>query len=349
MVTLRSNTIIQHQVIREDGVPVTVGASGSGTAYEVEGVVENMDPEVPVTAVGGGGRGRGTDRGRGGGRGPVPPQIVLDQTGIQELLAGVQRTDDFSKAMKNFTLFGGKRYDGIGGVVKAETWMETCEEVFARMHLTDVERRDLATQHLDNTALHWWRAINVGLDLATFGWEEFVGRFRDKFCPSSEVTALCSQFIHLHQGGLTGIHYITKFNELGRYAPYMIDTQEKKVESLIQGLNPALSKDCLHAMKGTLDEACDTILLFERKFNEMTADRKNQFDLSSSSRAGPRPNHRFNPYPAPQAPRSPFAPTPFRHPPRGRGGPFPAAPRQPGPVFMATAPVAPEGPPASYS
>ena len=79
MVTLRSNTITQHQVVGEDGVPVTVGASGSDTGNEVEEGVENVEH---VVAVGGDGRGRGAGCGRGGGWSHVPPQVVLDQDGI---------------------------------------------------------------------------------------------------------------------------------------------------------------------------------------------------------------------------------------------------------------------------
>ena len=101
-----------------------------------------------------------------------------------------------------------KRYDGLGGAVKAVTWIEGCEEAFARMELTPIQRRDIATQHLDTTALYWWRAIRAGVDLEVFGWNEFLLRFREKFIPLSERNSLCDSFINLRQGGLTATQLI---------------------------------------------------------------------------------------------------------------------------------------------
>ena len=96
------------------------------------------------------------------------------------------------------------------------------------MDLTPVQRRDLVTQHLDDAALHWWRAIKVALDLTTFTYEEFVARFREKFVPSAERDRLCSLFLNLKQNGRPVTEYINRFNELGRYAHHMVDTEEKK-------------------------------------------------------------------------------------------------------------------------
>ena len=70
MVTTRRNNFTQHKVVGEDGVPVTIGASGSGAAAEVEEGLGHVEPVVMEGA----GRGRGTGGGRGRGRGPVPPQ-----------------------------------------------------------------------------------------------------------------------------------------------------------------------------------------------------------------------------------------------------------------------------------
>ena len=65
-------------------------------------------------------------------------------------------------------------------LLKALAWIEGCEEAFARMPLTSVQKRDLASQNLDGPALHWWRAIRGGVDLDIFGWEEFLLRFHSK-------------------------------------------------------------------------------------------------------------------------------------------------------------------------
>ena len=101
MVTTRRNDFTQHEVVGEDGVPVTVGASRSGVADVVEEELRHVEPAV----VEGAGRGRGTGGGRGRGRGPVPPQpMMIGEAQVQQLLGGLHRPDDFSKCAKNFTL-----------------------------------------------------------------------------------------------------------------------------------------------------------------------------------------------------------------------------------------------------
>ena len=183
MVTTRTNQYTQHEVVGEDGTPVTVtGAGGSGTAH----LDDNMEPIVDDVPVAGAGRGRGSGGGRGRGRGPTPTQMVIGEAQVQQLLGGLHRPDDFSKMTKNFTLYGGKRYDGLGGAIKAVTWLEGCEEAFSKMEISAIQKREMATQMLDGAALHWWRAIRAGLDLLTFGWNEFLLRFREKFIPYSE-------------------------------------------------------------------------------------------------------------------------------------------------------------------
>ena len=166
---------------------------------------------------------------------------------MQQLLGGVHRPDDFSKMTKNFTLFGGKRFDGLGGAIKAVTWLEGCEEAFSKMEISTIQKREMATQMLDGAALHWWRAIRAGLDLLAFGWDEFLLRFWEKFIPYSERNALADFFIHLRQGGLSVTQLINRFNELSQFAPHMVATDEMKVERLLQCLHPQLSLSCQYA------------------------------------------------------------------------------------------------------
>ena len=101
-----------------------------------------------------GGGGRGAGRGRGA---SCPSQVVLGEAQFQQLMG--QRTDSMAKLSKDFTQLGGKRYDGLGGAVKAVTWIEGCEEAFSSMLLTPIQQRTIATQVLDGAALHWWREI----------------------------------------------------------------------------------------------------------------------------------------------------------------------------------------------
>jgi hypothetical protein len=55
------------------------------------------------------------------------------------------------------------------------------------------------------------------------------------------VIKLKKEFLHLKQGSMSVNEYITKFTQLSRYAPNEVDTDEKKQECFLNGLNDGLT------------------------------------------------------------------------------------------------------------
>ena len=51
------------------------------------------------------------------------------------------------------------------------------------------------------------------------------------------------EFQLLKQGDMTILQYVTKFERLSRYAPELVDTEEKKVTKFLEGLNPVLEQN----------------------------------------------------------------------------------------------------------
>jgi hypothetical protein len=49
------------------------------------------------------------------------------------------------------------------------------------------------------------------------------------------------EFQDLKQGSMSMNEYITKFTQLFRYAPHEVDTDEKKLECFLNGLNDGLA------------------------------------------------------------------------------------------------------------
>ena len=91
---------------------------------------------------------------------PLAP-IMIGAEQVQQLLGGLPRGDDFSQSTKNFSLYGGTRYEDLGGALRALSWVEGCEGAFARLPLTSPQKRDLVTQHLDGPALKWSLPKNI--------------------------------------------------------------------------------------------------------------------------------------------------------------------------------------------
>src|SRR6266540_4339512 len=71
-------------------------------------------------------------------------------------------------------------------------------------------------------------------------WTEFRVAFKAHHVPSSVVKIKLREFMTLKQGSRTVREYVQKFNELARYAPGHVDTDEKKRECFLEGMNPKL-------------------------------------------------------------------------------------------------------------
>jgi 5-deoxy-D-glucuronate isomerase len=71
-------------------------------------------------------------------------------------------------------------------------------------------------------------------------WPEFRAAFHAHHVPQG-VIELKKEFQDLKQGSISVNEYITKFNQLSHYAPHEVDTDEKKHECFLNGLNDGLA------------------------------------------------------------------------------------------------------------
>ena len=63
-----------------------------------------------------------------------------------------------------------------------------------------------------------------------------------------------AEFMKLTQGTKTLIEYMHAFNNLSRYAPRFVDTDEKKIESFKRGLGTKLMKTMANSRCTTYNE-----------------------------------------------------------------------------------------------
>src|SRR5436190_18494176 len=69
---------------------------------------------------------------------------------------------------------------------------------------------------------------------------EFRAAFKAHHIPSSVVKIKLHEFMTLKQGTKSVREYVQKFNELARYAPNQVDTDEKKRECFLEGMSSKL-------------------------------------------------------------------------------------------------------------
>jgi hypothetical protein len=77
-------------------------------------------------------------------------------------------------------------------------------------------------------------------ELKSINWPEFRATFRAHHIPQG-VIKLKKEFQDLKQGSMSVNEYITKFTQQSRYAPLEVDTDEKKQECFLNGLNDGIA------------------------------------------------------------------------------------------------------------
>jgi hypothetical protein len=100
-------------------------------------------------------------------------------------------------------------------------------------------------------AADWWDAyVEAHEEPETVNWKEFKNSFRSHHVLLGVMKLKKKEFEDLKEGSMTVSEYVTQFTQLSHYAPDNMDTDEKKQDWFLNGLNDGLT----YAL-----EACDFI------------------------------------------------------------------------------------------
>jgi hypothetical protein len=123
-----------------------------------------------------------------------------------------------------------------------------------------------AVQQLRGPASTWWAnfsAIQPAGHQIT--WEEFKLAFREYYVPEGVLHMKQEEFIRLKQGGDTIMQYLNKFNHLSQYAIDQVNTDLKKKNCFMRGLNDRLQRKMATCLDLTYSRAVSTALAVEAK------------------------------------------------------------------------------------
>jgi hypothetical protein len=85
---------------------------------------------------------------------------------------------------------------------------------------------------------NWWETYyNTHANVDTITWNEFKARFCTHHVPCGTMKLKKKEFADLKQGSRTVNEYLNSFIQLSRYAPGDINTDEKKQDMFLNGLN----------------------------------------------------------------------------------------------------------------
>jgi hypothetical protein len=145
----------------------------------------------------------------------------------------------------------------------------------------------LASHQLSGPTANWWDAyVEAHEEPESINCSEFRAAFRAHHVPQGVIKLKKKEFQDLKPGSVFVNEYATKFTQLSHYAPHKVDTDKKKHECFLNGLNDglayALEARDFENFQGMVNKA----LVLENRTGVMERKRKlvRQHQPGSSSR-----------------------------------------------------------------
>jgi hypothetical protein len=152
-----------------------------------------------------------------------------------------------------------------------------------------------AAHQLFGMATNWWETYyNTYADVDSITWNEFKARFRNLYVSHGTMKLKKKEFADLKQGSMTVNEYLNSFIQLSRYAPDDINTDEKKQDMFLNGLNDDIQFHLLNADYADLQHVVDKAIVIENKIEEMEKDGKRKVSFHGQplgSNVRPRFSH----------------------------------------------------------
>jgi hypothetical protein len=183
----------------------------------------------------------------------------------------------------------------------AEEWINTMEDMFHVLRMTEVLKTEYAAHQLQGPARMWWKHHRTTFSPnAHITWREFTKAFRGVYILPGLTEMKLGEFLALNQ---TVTQYLHAFNNLSRYASDMVNTDAKKIASFRRGLNPKMMKHVGTNTRTGFNDFVSDCLKQEKNNNVYVASktRKRAFESGLSQPRAPMANHPTYRSPSPGA------------------------------------------------
>jgi hypothetical protein len=232
----------------------------------------------------------------------------LQQQGGRDYLQGPRKTSylDFSETCPPLFV---KAEDPL----EANEWVWVIEQKFGLIRCTETQKPLFVAQQLRGPASTWWGnyvAIQPAGHQVT--WDEFKLVFHEHYIPEGVLHMKQEEFMRLKQGGDIVIQYLNKFNHLSQYTIDQVNTDLKKRNCFMRGLNDRLQRKMATYLDLSYSRAVNTALAVEAK---NTGPGKSKGFGGDRSKHGPEKRQRLVIQPFNQNCSSPRPPSyPFKQP-----------------------------------
>jgi hypothetical protein len=151
--------------------------------------------------------------------------------------------------------------------LEADEWIHVIEQKFGLLQCTETQKPLFATQQLRGPASTWWgNYVAVQPAGHQITWNEFKLAFREHYIPEGVLHMKQEEFMKLKQGGDTVTQYLNKFNHLSQYAIDQVNTDLKKRNCFMRGLNDRMQRKMTTYIDLSYGRAVSTTLAVEAKY-----------------------------------------------------------------------------------
>jgi hypothetical protein len=186
--------------------------------------------------------------------------------------------------------------------MEAEDWLKGVEKKLMIAQCTDREKVLFAAHQLFGMVANWWETYcNTHADVDSITSNEFKAHFCNHYVPRGTMKLKKKEFTDLKQGGMMVNEYLNSFIQLSRYATKEINTDEKKQNMFLKGLNDDIQFQLLNTDYADFQHMVDKAIVIESKLKEMEKNGKRKMSFpeqSCGSNVRPRssqPNQFFKP------------------------------------------------------
>jgi hypothetical protein len=166
----------------------------------------------------------------------------------------------------------------------ADDWLKTIEKKLQVVQCNNREKVLFASHQLEGPTVDWWDAyVEAHEEPESINWQEFKNSFHSHHVPLRVMKLKKKEFEDLKQGSMSVSEYVTRFTQLSRYALDNVDTNEKKQDWFLNGLNDGLA----YALEArdfiNFQDMVDKALVLENRRGIMERKRKMQHTESQGS------------------------------------------------------------------
>jgi hypothetical protein len=117
-------------------------------------------------------------------------------------------------------------------------WLKTIEKKLQVVQCNNRERVLFTSHQLVGLGIDWWDAyVEAHEEPKSINRKEFKNSLRSHHVALRVMKLSKKEFKELKKGSMSGSEYVTLFTQLSHYAPDNVDTNEKKQDWFLNGLN----------------------------------------------------------------------------------------------------------------